>query len=213
LHVFFSSKACGLGGVDLTFVVDESGSIGETDYQQFREFIEDVTSVVTVGPRNSQVAVITFDSTPVLRFNLGDYADRASLNQAIRDLPYSGGGTDIAAALNYLRDIAQNGILSRNPNNRQIAIFMTDGQSDPEEIAVAATSLHDTNIFQVYAVGVSGANITQLNRIAGGDSNFVFYGNTFDNNLLRRIEQEVIAELCTGIKFLYTITCPFGNIP
>jgi len=168
--------------------------------------------VVTVGPRNSQVAVITFDSTPVLRFNLGDYSDRASLNQAIRDLPYSGGGTDIAAALNYLRDIAQNGTLSSNPNNRQIAIFMTDGQSDPEEIAVAATSLHDASIFQVYAIGVSGANITQLNRIAGGDSNFVFYGNTFDNDLLRRIEQEVIAELCTGIKFLYIITCPLDNI-
>ena len=158
-----------------------------------------MTSVVNVGPRNSQVAVITFDSTPILQFNLGEHTDRTSLNQAIRNLPYSGGGTDIAAALNFLRNLAQNGTLTSNPNNRQIAMFMTDGQSDPDEIAIAATSLHATNIFQVYAIGISGANITQLNRIANGDSNRVFYSNTFDSSVLRRIEEEVIAELCTGM--------------
>ena len=193
-----SISACGLGGVDLTFVVDESGSIGEEDFQLFRQFIEDVTSVVTIGPRNSQVAVVSFDDSPVLRFNLNVHTDRTSLNQAIRSLPYSGGGTDIAAALNFLRTISQNGTLLSSPNNRQIAIFMTDGQSDAQQTTAASTALHAANIFQVYAIGVSNADIIQLNTIAGNDSDFVFYSNTFDNNLLRRIEAEVIAELCTG---------------
>ena len=77
-------------------------------------------------------------------------------------------------------------------------MFMTDGQSDAEATRIAAQALHSANIFRVYAVGVSGANISQLNVIAGGNSDFVFYSSTFDSGVLRRIEAEVIEELCTG---------------
>lgn len=190
--------ACGIGGIDLVFVVDESGSIGETHFQLFREFIENVSSVLNFGESNSRVAVISFDNSPTLAFNLHQYTERAPFVQAVRSLPYSGGGTDIAEALNFLRDTAQNGSLGINDNNRQIAMFMTDGESDAEATRSAATALHDADIFQVYAIGVSGANVTQLNVIAGGDSDHVYYSNTFDSNVLRRIEEEVIEELCTG---------------
>ena len=181
------------------FVVDESGSIGETHFQLFREFIENVSSVLNFGQSNSRVAVISFDNSPTLAFNLHQYTERAPFVQAVRSLPYSGGGTDIAEALNFLRDTAQNGSLGINDNNRQIAMFMTDGESDGEATRAAATALHDADIFQVYAIGVSGANVTQLNVIAGGDSDRVYYSNTFDSNVLRRIEEEVIEELCTGM--------------
>ena len=154
--------------------------------------------VLNFGQSNSRVAVISFNDSPRLVFNLHQYTDRPSFVQAVRDLSYSGGGTDIAEALNFLRVTAQNGSLGINDNNRQIVMFMTDGQSDAEATRVAAEALHAANIFQVYAVGVSGANVSQLNVIAGGNSEFVFYSNTFDSAVLRRIEAEVIEELCTG---------------
>ena len=197
IHIFILA-ACGIGGIDLIFVVDESGSIGEPSFQLFREFIENVSSVINFGQSNSRVAIISFDDSPHLVFNLHQYTDRPSFVQAVRGLPYNGGGTDIAEALNFLRETAQNGSLGINDNNRQIVMFMTDGQSDAEATMVAATALHDANIFRVYAIGVSGANVSQLNVIAGGNSDFVFYSNTFDSAVLRRIEAEVIEELCTG---------------
>ena len=203
--MYFSFSACGLGGVDLTFVVDASAATGQSNFQLFRDFIGQVASEVNIGPRSSQVAVISFNDSPVLRFNLNAYTDRTSLNQAIGALPYSGGGTDIAEALNFLRTISQNGTLLSNPNNRQVAIFMTNGQSDAQQIAAASTALHAANIFQVYAIGVSGADMTQLNTIAGGDSDFVFYSDTFNSTLLSRIEAEVIRELCTGIQYKCTV--------
>jgi len=204
LSYFYLYVACGIGGIDLVFVVDESGSIGEMNFQLFREFIENVSSVINFGQSNSRAAIISFDSSPRLVFNLNRYSDRSSFVQAVRGLSYSGGGTDIAEALNLLRETAQNGLLGINENNRQIAMFMTDGQSDGEATRTAAMALHDANIFRVYAIGVAGANITQLNVIAGGDSNFVFYSNTFDSAVLRRIENEVIEELCTGMYIVYT---------
>ena len=196
--LFICTIACGIGGIDLVFVVDESGSIGETHFQLFREFIENVSSVLNFGQSNSRVAIISFDNSPRLVFNLHRYTERPPFVQAVRSLSYSGGGTDIAEALNFLRHTAQNGSLGINDNNRQIAMFMTDGQSDAEATRVAAAALHDADIFEVYAIGVSGANITQLNVIAGGDSDHVYYSNTFDSEVLRRIENEVIEDLCTG---------------
>ena len=181
------------------FVVDESGSIGEIHFQLFREFIENVSSVLNIDQTNSRVAVISFNHVPRLVFNLHQYTERAPFVQAVRRLSYRGGGTDIAKALNFLRDTAQNGSLGINDNSRQIIMFMTDGQSNAEATRVAATALHDADIFEVYAIGVSGANTTQLNVIAGGNSDHVYYSNTFDNEVLRRIENEVIDDLCTGM--------------
>lgn len=165
-----------------------------------------MSSVLSFGQSNSRAAIITFSSSPSLYFNLNEHTDRSSYVQAVRSLPYSSGSsTDIAAALNYLRETAQNGLLGINENNRQVAMFMTDGQSNLENSRVAAMALHEANIFQVYAIGVAGADLTQLNVIANNDSNFVFYSNTFDNNLLRRIEDEVIEELCNGM-YIHTRT-------
>ena len=192
----------------MVFVVDESGSIGETDFQLFREFIENVSSVLSIGQNNSRVAIIKFNSAASLYFNLNEHSNRSSFVQAVRNLPYSGGGTDIAEALNLLRETAQNGSLGISENNRQVAMFMTDGQSNDEETRVAAEALHDANIFQVYAIGVAGADITQLNVIANNNSELVFFSSTFDSDLLRRIEDEVIEDLCEGTYLLiYLYIC------
>lgn len=182
----------------MVFVVDESGSIGETDFQLFREFIENVSSVLSIGQNNSRVAIITFNSAASLYFNLNEHSSRSSVVQAVRNLPYNGGGTDIAEALTLLRETAQNGLLGISENNRQVAMFMTDGESNAEETRIAAVALHDADIFEVYAIGVSGADITQLNVIANNNSDLVFFSSTFDSDLLRRIEDEVIEDLCEG---------------
>ena len=196
MHIY---AACGIGGIDLVYVVDESGSIGEENFQLFREFIENVSMVLSFGQNHSRVAIITFNDAPSLYFDLNEHSDRPSFLQAVRDLPYSRGGTDIAEALNFARETAQNGRLGINDNNRQVMMFMTDGQSNAEDTRLAAIALHGANIFQVYAVGVAGADLTQLNVIANNNSDFVFFSSTFDSNLLRHIEDEVIEDLCESM--------------
>ena len=178
---------------DITFVVDTSGSIRSADFQYVRNFIEDITLEMNIGVNNSRVAVILFDDDATLYFNLTRFTDKESLIISIRSLPYSGGGTDIPEALDLLRTTAQNGLLGINNDNRQITIFLTDGVGGDVVRSVAA--LQAANIFQVYSVGVSNARLDQLNLIASGNSDFVYYHSTFTDTSLIVIAEGIIKRL------------------
>ena len=178
---------------DITFVLDTSGSISSTSFQYVREFIEDIVLEMNIGPNNSRVAVILFDDSASLYFNLNRFTDKDSLISSIRSLPYSGGGTDIPDALNLLRTTAQDGSLGIRSDNRQIAIFLTDGQGG--DVIPAVNALVAANIFQVYSVGVDNARLDQLNLIASNNSDFVYYHSTFTETSLVIIAERIIERL------------------
>ena len=178
---------------DITFVVDTSGSINSADFQYVRNFIEDIILEMNIGVNNSRVAVILFDDSATLYFNLNRFTDKNSLITSVRSLPYSGGGTDIPEALDLLRITAQNGALGINYDNRQIAIFLTDGIGG--DVVESAAALQAANIFQVYSVGVSNARLDQLNLIASGNSDFVYYHSMFTDTSLIIIAESIIKRL------------------
>ena len=182
-----------IDNTDITFVVDTSGSIGSTNFEYVRNFIEDVIFEMNIGISNSRVAVILFQSSASLHFNLNQITDKDSLIATIRNLPYSGGGTDIPEALDLLRTTAQNGLLGINNNNRQIAIFLTDG--DGGDVLQSAAALKEANIFQVYTVGVGDARLDQLNLISSGNTEFVYYHSTFTSTSLIVIADRIIERL------------------
>ena len=187
--------------------MDTSGSIGSINFQYVREFIEDIVLEMNIGVNNSRVAVILFESSATLYFNLNRYTDKDSLISAIRYLPYSGGGTDIPEALDLLRTTAQNGVLGIRNDKRQIAIFLTDGDGGVLEPAVA--ELEAANIFQVYSVGVSNARVDQLNLIASGNSDFVYYHSTFTETSLITIAEGIIKRLKGVLLILAIIFCMY----
>ena len=114
-------------------------------------------------------------------------------------LPYSGGGTNTAAALDLLRTAGQTGgALELRPGYVPIAIVVTDGQSNDEQATLfAASALHASNICeQVYAVGVSGADATELYAIAS-DTSLVFFTSNFNSTELTELPKNVTKELCS----------------
>ena len=133
-----------IDNTDITFVLDSSGSVSARNYQLIREFVEDIVQEMNIGPNSSRAAVIIFDDSASVRFNLNQYTDSSSLISAIRNIPYYAGGTDIPAALNMLRNSALNGALGIRNTSRQIAIFLTDGEGG--NIAPAAEALAETII-------------------------------------------------------------------
>ena len=173
--------------------MDTSGSISVASFQLVREFIENITLQMNIGPSNSRVAVILFDGSARLEFNLNQYTDKSSLIESVRSLPYSGGNTNIPAALNLLRTTAQNGVLGIRNNSRQIAIFLTDGVGGDVVPAVAA--LAAAGIFQVYSVGIDSARLDQLNLIALNNSDYVYYHADFNENSLSVIAKRIIERL------------------
>ena len=182
---------------DLVFVIDESGSIGSSRFQLIREFTGNIAAELIRRSPRSAVGVILFDDIARIQFNLRAHTSLSSLLSAINQLPYNGGGTDTAEALRLLLSTAQNGALGLRSGSSSIAIIITDGFSNSRSATLsAASALHASNIFDVYSVGVGGADQTELNAIAS-NSEFVFFASSFTSFGLQQIQERIIAQLCT----------------
>ena len=178
------------------FVIDTSGSIGSSNFQLIREFTASITIELIQNFPSSAVGVILFASTAQIQFNLQTYTSLSSLLSVINLLPYSSGGTDTAEALTLLLSIAQNGSLGLRNDSSKVAIVITDGQSNnPSATLSAAAALHASNIFDVFAVGVDGADVLELEEIASS-SEFVFFTDSFATYGLQQLQDRILPQLC-----------------
>ena len=201
----FKGSGCSGGSVqDVVFVIDTSGSIGFSRFQLIREFTANITTELITSSPNSAIGVILFANSAYIHFNLQTYTSLNALLSAIDNLPYSGGGTDTAEALTLLLSTAQNGVLRLRRDSTKVAIVITDGQSNSRSVTLsAASSLHASNIFKVFAVGVDGADVNELEAIATRNE-FVFFTNSFNSDGLQQLQDEVLQQLICDCKYLYT---------
>ena len=190
------SRCSGNSVLDVVFVIDTSGSIGSTRFQLIREFTANITTELIRNSPRSSVGVILFASSAYIRFSLQTYTSLNSLLSAINRLPYSGGGTDTAEALTLLLSSTQNGVLRLRSDSSKVAIVITDGRSNSlSATSSAAARLHALNIFDVFAVGVDGAYLTELEAIASSPE-LVFFTNSFSNDGLQQLQGRIIPQLC-----------------
>ena len=182
--------------LDVVFVIDESGSIGASRFQLIREFVRDIsTELISRSPR-SAVGVILFNGIARIQFNLRAHTSLFSLLSAIDQLPYNGGSTDTAEALRLLLSSAQNGTLGLRNSSSNVAIVITDGFSNSRTATLsAAAALHASNVFDIYAIGVDGADLTELHAIASSPE-FVFFTSSFTSFGLQQLQEGILQELC-----------------
>ena len=57
-----------IGGIDLVFVLDTSGSIGATRFQMIREFAEEISILLDIGIQRSLVVSFYSKTLPVFTF-------------------------------------------------------------------------------------------------------------------------------------------------
>ena len=180
---------------DVVFVIDGSGSIGPSNFQLIRESLDEVAKELIHTYPDSAVAVILFTGIARIQFDLQAYTDLDTLLEAIDQLPYYGGGTNTAEALTLLLSSAQNGELGLREDSSKVAIVVTDGWSNNHTATLsAARLLHDSNIFDIFAIGIDNANIAELHAIASGPG-FVFSISSFTG--IQQLQKAVLQELCT----------------
>ena len=188
---------------DVVFVIDTSGSIGSSRFELIKEFTANITTELISRSPNSAVGVILFASSAYIRFNLQTYTTLNELLSAIDNLPYSSGGTDTDEALSLLLTSAQNGALGIRNGSSNVAIVITDGHSsDHYATSSAAAALHASNIFDVYAVGVGGADQNELEIIASSPE-LVFFTSSFDDTGLQQLLDKLLRQLCNCKQPLY----------
>ncbi len=185
------------------FVLDASGSVGSFNFNnRILPFVVDVVNELDIGTNQSQVGVIRFASSPSILFNLNTHNNKTDLINAINGIPYTGGGTDTAAALDLLRISGFAGARPVSQGIPRYAVVVTDGLSNsPPATIIAAMALHNvTPSITVYAAGISGANVDELNVIASEpqfNTTFVIFINTFSDT--ESLTNMIITETCRGI--------------
>lgn len=189
-----------IGGLDLVFALDTSGSIGSENFNNARRSIENIVSSLKIGPNNTRVAVIIYSTDVRLLFNLNTYRDNASLIQAIRRIPYTGGLTNTAEAIRVLRSGVLSEALGVRPSNEttQIAIILTDGRSNlPNVTREQAELLHNETDFKVFAVGVGDAvDLNELRYIASSSA-FALQIANFSGDELQGFEDAIKQQTCS----------------
>ena len=191
---------CNVNGLELFFVTDSSGSIGSSNYELMKSFMYNITDTFEIGPNNVQVGVLSYESYPTFRFYLNTYTNKAGVLSAINSLPFTSGGTDTAAALNAVRSYAfteGNGARPASEGIPKVVIVITDGKSNSYSATVAAaTALHNEG-YIVFAIGIAGADVNELNAIAS-DPSYVAFISSFNSDLLSSLQVTISQEACVG---------------
>ena len=89
--------------VDLTFILDSSGSVGRYNFGRIKTFVKNVIDFFNIGTNGTHVAVVTYSTWPTLEFNLKAYYTKISIKNAVGNIRYNGGQTYTADALDFAR--------------------------------------------------------------------------------------------------------------
>jgi len=192
--------------LDLTYIVDSSGSINDKDPRNWNitlEFLVNLTRLFVVGPDNVQVAFVLFSEFARIEWNLTRYQDQASLIAAIQRVPYLGQYTNLNDAL-YL---TRTQVYAPGQGTRQGAIratiILTDGvdniPTNGTELTIQnATAAKNAGI-RLTAVGVSNqVNVERLrDQIASRPSNRHYY-HVDDFDALMEIVTLLSPTVCGG---------------
>ncbi|XP_014787735.1 collagen alpha-1(XIV) chain isoform X1 [Octopus bimaculoides] len=188
-------SVCDIWPADIVFLLDDSTSIWDNDYQKQLTFLSDFVKDITIGPKKSQISVVTFSSRPKTQFWLRDHLSKTAVLSAIKHIDRMYGDTYTADGLRMIREHSFSPRYGGRIKASHIVIVVTDGKSTiPTETVNQAKKLHDTKAI-VFAIGVGRrVDPIELNNIAS-ERQFVFQVDSYD--ALTTIKTKLSQKVCT----------------
>ncbi|XP_038652305.1 LOW QUALITY PROTEIN: collagen alpha-6(VI) chain-like [Scyliorhinus canicula] len=183
---------------DIVYLVDESGSIGETNFELIRNFLVNVINAMDIGPDKVQIGLIQYSSQTTPEFYLNTFQEKSEVLDHIRSVPYRKGGTNTGAAIDYMVQtyFTESRGSRINQGIPQLAVVITDGKST-DDVKVPASALRALGV-KVFAFGIKGAVERELQSIASYPaSSYVSLIEDFD--LLRNVEDQMQKKICNNI--------------
>jgi len=115
--------------VDIIFVLDESKTIGITDFSLLKSFLSQLVGKLDVASGNTRVGLVTYSSDVGTTINLNDHLSVAELQHAITSVSYRAGGvTQMPDALAYVRTKMLTLVAGDRTNVPNVVVVITDGQ-------------------------------------------------------------------------------------
>uniref|UniRef100_A0A3Q1GER9 VWFA domain-containing protein n=1 Tax=Acanthochromis polyacanthus TaxID=80966 RepID=A0A3Q1GER9_9TELE len=181
---------------DIVFIVDESGSIKEANFQLMRTFLSSIISGLEVGLARVRLGIVTYNEMQTAQLYLNTFQTKTDILQLINFMPYSGGGTNTGAALDFTLKNIFNEKRGSRKGVQKVAVVVTDGKSQ-DSVVVPAATLRRAGV-TVYAVGIKDANEAELREMATSPpEKHVFIVDSFTQ--LKSLEQTLQKSLCRNI--------------
>ena len=187
---------------DLVFLVDESGSIGGINFQKMMDFVSGVITSLNVSNDYTRVALRTFSdpgkvTRSDLHFDLAEYNKNLSNIAANVDYSCDSCFTYTNKGLEAVLDEDFKTSAGMRSSAKRILVVITDGEStEPVKTIQQAVRLHtDPRNIQVIAIGVSGANVAELNVIASSREQVYFLD---DFSSFQYVQDQIAESICNA---------------
>ncbi|XP_059821945.1 uncharacterized protein col6a3 [Hypanus sabinus] len=176
---------------DIVFLIDTSLGMGGS-FIQVREFLMKLMQELDVGLEKDQVAVVQYNSKPILEFGLDSHSTAAQLMNAIKRLRLKKGRLlNTGAALDFVTRnvfiLAAGG--RRDAGAAQFLVLITAGKSS-DNVGPASEAVRQAGIV-VIAIGAKLADTSELQQITS-DPESVFILNHFQE--LPTIQQQLLSK-------------------
>ncbi|TNN51746.1 Collagen alpha-6(VI) chain [Liparis tanakae] len=193
-HVLCNSTkpVCEKQQADLVFLIDQSGSIGPSDYDTMKQFTTGLVNSFKVSETLVRVGLAQFSSTFQKEFYLNEFYSEPVVTKHIVDMEQLGGGTNIGLALDSIREYFEASRGSRRSEGiSQNLVLITDGESQ-DDVEEAADRLRALGI-EVFAIGIGHVHDLELLQITG-KAERLFTVHNFGS--LEKIKQKVVDTIC-----------------
>ncbi|KAM6412908.1 collagen alpha-6(VI) chain-like [Pluvialis apricaria] len=197
---------------DIYLLIDGSSSVHYLDFVDMKNFMKEMVRLFDIGINKVRFGLVQFSHFNALEFKLDKYTSASDLIKGIENIQQVGGNTNTGAALAYMKPLFEEARRRAVPCH---LVVLTDGMSD-DSVKEPAMKLREDKI-NIYAIGVRGANETQLGEIAGVKTR-VYTVHDFD--LLKDIKNKLVQDICTveackemkaDVMFLVDSSTSIGN--
>ncbi|KAM3821045.1 collagen alpha-6(VI) chain-like [Vipera latastei] len=148
---------------DVVFVVDEAVSPANSEY--IVSFLQNITASLDVQKSCIRIGIVTYSNEPRVLSQLNTETEIKDLILKIKSFSPREGKAKLGAALNFTREIifSESAGSRRTEGVEQIAIIITHRPAE-DSLTEAASLLLQKDV-TVFAIGIEGANITQLRGV------------------------------------------------
>ncbi|KAJ8336126.1 hypothetical protein SKAU_G00394690 [Synaphobranchus kaupii] len=174
--------------IDVLLLIDGSYSIGKGSFERSKHFAIKMVDVLDINPDRVRIGAIQYSSKPKLEFELNDYPTKDEAKEAIKNIRFRGGSTEIGKSIKY---VLRKGFPGGRGDTAKILVLLTDGKSQ-DSIKSPAIFAQRSGI-RLFAVGIKHPKWDVLHTIASEPSEmYVFFAEHYDdavNGLITTLTQ------------------------